>query len=151
MKEKLKTTISINGGPTVPVDLALAAVDAVTAKPQPFKTEVHQLMCQLTDDEQRARGVELATSQKLLTDLTEEKKSIGGKINNVTAKINQLAETVKHKQEERPVVCLLEPDYAADSMTIRRTDNWEINCIRQMTHSERQPELPLEEKKEVTA
>jgi adenine-specific DNA methylase len=109
-----------------------------------MKTEIHRLMCQLTDDEQRTRGIELAAATALLNDLTEQKKSIAGKIADTTATINQLAETVKHKQEERPVVCVMDPDYKDDTMTIRRTDNGMIVAVRQLTHAERQPDLPME-------
>jgi len=144
------TTISVNGGPAVPVDLALAAMDAVTmAKP---KTETRGLMCRLTDDEQRVRGVDLADAQKLLADLTEKKREIGNQIKDAQDKIDCLAETVKHRQEERSVVCTLHPDYVADSMTVRRTDSYEIVAVRQLTHAERQayrqPKLPMEQDNE---
>ena len=112
--------------------------------PPELKTETHRLMCGLTDDEQRTRGIELAAATALLSDLTEQKKSLSGQIVDVTAKISGLAETVKHKQEEREVVCVMEPDYTADTMTIRRTDNLLVVAVRQLTHAERQPDLPLE-------
>jgi hypothetical protein len=143
-----ETTISFDGGPAVPLDVAMAAMgagaDKVLAKP---KTETRSLMCRLTDDEQRVRGVDLADQQKLLADLTEQKPAIGDQIKDAQAKIDRLAETVKHRQEERPVTCLMTPDYSADSMTITRTDNGEIVAVRQLTHGERQPELPLDAKK----
>jgi hypothetical protein len=154
-----ETTISVNGGPEVPLDVAMAAVDAIIdakservmqivegalAKP---KTETRQLMCRLTDDEQRCRGVDLADHQKKLAELTEKKRELGDQIKDCQAKIDRLAETVKHRQEERPVTCLLTPDYTADSMTVTRTDSGEIVAIRQLTHAERQPELPMDAKK----
>lgn len=146
-----ETTISVNGGPAVPLDDVAAAeremaklFPAALAKP---KTETRSLMCRLTDDEQRVRGVDLADQQKLLADLTEQKRAIGDQIKDAQAKIDRLAETVKHRQEERPVTCLMTPDYSADSMTITRTDNGEIVAVRQLTHSERQPELPLDANK----
>lgn len=144
MTKHADTTISINGGPEVPLDIAMHAADVILAKP---KTEVRQLMCRLTDDEQRCRGVDLADSQNTLADLTEQKREIGDQIKDCQAKIKRLAETVKHRQEERPVTCLLTPDYKADSMTVTRTDSGEIVAVRQLTHRERQPELPMDETK----
>lgn len=144
MPKKDETTISVNGGPEVPLSVAEAAVDAILAKP---KTETRSLMCRLTDDEQRVRGVELADAQKRLAELTEEKRAVGDRIKDTQATIDRLAETVKHRQEERPVTCTMTPDYGADSMTIRRTDTGEIVAVRQLTHNERQPELPGTEEK----
>lgn len=106
------------------------------------KTEPRLLMCRLTDDEQRVRGVELADAQTRLAELNEKKREIGDQVKDCQAKIDRLAETVKHRQEERSVACSLTPDYSADSMTIRRTDTGEIVAVRQLTHAERQPELP---------
>jgi hypothetical protein len=113
-----------------------------------LKTESRNLMCVLTDDEQRMRGVELAAAELRLAALDGEKKQVAEKIKTAEAEIEALAETVKHKQEERPVVCTLTPDYEADSMTVRRTDTGAVVCIRQLTFNERQPDLPLEEKAE---
>jgi len=141
--KKTDTTVSINGGPEVPLDKAIAAADAILARP---KTETRNLMCRLTDDEQRVRGIELAEAQKTLAELAEEKREVGERIKATQATIDRLAETVKHRQEERPVTCTMDPDYGADSMTIRRTDTGEIVAVRQLTHAERQPELPGTEK-----
>ena len=153
-----KTTISVNGGPELPLSAAMHALDAISdAKAErvmeiidgaltKLKTETQSLMCRLTDDEQRARGVDLATAQKELTDLNEQKREVADRIKGCQARIDRLAETVKHRQEERPVACTLHPDYHADSMTIRRTDTGEIVSVRQLTHAEReahrQPDLP---------
>lgn len=142
-----KTTISVNGGPAVPLQTAMNRMAAVVeGRETAPKTETNQLMCRLTDDEQRCRGVDLATAQKQLAELTEQKREIGDQIKDCQAKIDRLAEAVKHRQEERPVACTLHPDYDADSMTVRRTDTGEIVSVRQLTHSEReahrQPDLP---------
>ena len=142
-----KTTISVNGGPAVPLQTAIDRMAAVVeGREATHKTETNLLMCRLTDDEQRARGVDLATAQKELADLTEQKRELGDRIKGCQAKIDRLAETVKHRQEERPVTCTLHPDYHADSMTVRRTDTGEIVSVRQLTHAEReahrQPDLP---------
>lgn len=123
--KKAETTISVNGGPEVPLAVAEAAVDAIlAAKP---KTETRSLMCRLTDDEQRVRGIELADAQKRMVELAEEKREVGERIKATEATIDRLAEAVKHRQEELPVTCTLEPDYGADWMTIRRTDTGRID------------------------
>jgi hypothetical protein len=142
MSTKRKTDEPQNTPRIAVVDMNLGG-DDVLSIPVELKTETHRLMCQLTDDEQRTRGIELAAATALLNDLTEQKKSIAGKIADTTATISQLAETVKHKQEERPVVCVMDPDYKADTMTIRRTDNGLVVAVRQLTHAERQPDLPM--------
>jgi hypothetical protein len=141
-----EATISINGGPTVPVSVAMAALDVVREKKEvPIAkpiTENRRLMCKLTPEEQRARGVELADTQHEITQATEEKRQVGERIKEAQAKIDRLTQTVKHCQEEREVTCLLTPDYDADTMTFTRTDNGEIVYVRQLSYNERQPELP---------
>lgn len=139
--KKDQTTISVNGGPQVPLDLAMKAADKIMGK---LKTESRMLMCRLTDDEQRVRGTELADGIKAHGILEEKKRDIGDQIKLAEGNIERLAETVKHKQEERAVVCTLTPDYDADSMTVRRSDTGEIVCVRQLTHMERNPDLPLD-------
>ena len=96
-----------------------------------------------TDDEQRIRGIEMADEIKLLDKLNNDKRAISDQIKDAEAKIDRLAETVKHRQEERNVICTMTPDFAADTMTIRRTDTGDIVHVRQLTHDERQMELPL--------
>ena len=138
-----ETTISVNGGPAVPLQAAMDRMAAVVeGREATLNTETNQLMCRLTDDEQRVRGVELADTEAKLRELAEEKADIAARIKWLEATRDKLAETVKHKQEERPVACSLHPDYEADSMTIRRTDTGEIVSVRQLTHAERQPSLP---------
>lgn len=105
-------------------------------------TETRMLMCRLSEDEQRMRGVEMADEIKKLDALDRDKRSIAEQIKDAEARVDRLAETVKHRQEERNVVCTMTPDFEADTMTIRRTDTGEIVHIRQLTHTERQPELP---------
>lgn len=117
------------------------------AKDKKPKTEDRNLMCRLTDDEQRARGVELANAHKKLEELDLDKKRVQDDIKQAEANRDRLAVIVRNKQEERPVTCTMEPDYAADSMTIRRTDNGEIVEIRQLTFGERQHELPFDDEK----
>lgn len=116
---------------------------ATTKGPRPAKlrTEVRHLMCRLTPDEQRERGVAMAEARKLLSEQELEKKRASDAMKLTSARIEALAEAVRNCQEERPVTCTLEPDFAADTMTIRRTDNQEVVCIRQLTHEERQQKL----------
>ena len=106
--------------------------------------EVRKLMCQLTDDEQRMRGIDLASMHKELFELNDEKRELAQKIKKATIKREMLAVVVKNKHEERDVVCTLHPDYAADSMTIRRTDTGDIVCIRQLDYSDKHSELPMD-------
>ena len=107
-----------------------------------METETRLLMCKLGFDEQRARGVELATEQHNHKELTEEKREIAARVKNSEAKIERLSDTVKYCQEERIVVCTLEPDFDADTMAIHRSDTADLVEIRQLTHPERQPALP---------
>ena len=154
------TTISVNGGPEVPLDTAMQALDQLNderAKQVMLAIDLHdssrkcighqiqQLMCRMTDDEQRVRGVDLADAEKDLAEYTEDRRATGDLIKKCQAKIDKLAEAVKHKQEERPVECGMTPDYEKDTMTIYRTDTMNVVSVRQLKHSERQPELPIEE------
>ena len=137
---KDKTTISVNGGPQVPLDLAMKAADKIMGKDKP-KTESRMLMCQLTDDEQRIRGIEMADWVKRLDELENQKRVVAEQIKYAEAQVALLAEAVKHRQEERSVTCTLTPDFQADTMTIRRTDSGAVVHVRQLTFNERQPDL----------
>lgn len=109
------------------------------------KTETKTLMCILTADEQRVRGIELAAAIKTLDELDVQKREVTEKIKAAEARRDVLATVVKFCQEERPVECVLEPDYDADTMTVRRTDTGTVVCVRQLTLMERQQELDLED------
>lgn len=115
---------------------------ALPGDPSDWRTEDRTLMCRLTADEQRDRGLQLATALADLRDLEREKRHVAEAIKGAEATVERLSDTVRHCQEGREVKCYLVPDYERDTMTVVRTDTAETVYIRQLTFDERQQPLP---------
>lgn len=104
------------------------------------------LVCELTLDEQRERGAELAGAMTAERDLAAEKKEV---LNNFKAREQQLAiktgqlhQVVETRREFREVDCHEYHDYKAGKVYVVRDDLGTIPETRLMTASERQRQLP---------
>lgn len=109
------------------------------------KTERLELMCALTDDEQRLRGIELVGVQGKIAELKIQAKALKEEISNLEDKSSDLSTIIKFKQEFRLVECEARPDWKAGTMTYIRLDLNEIARIRQLDGNDRQPALPMDE------
>ena len=112
--------------------------------PKPWKTERHELMCRLTDEEQRVRGEQLAAALKDWQAKDEEAKGIKATMKRLEEDTARLREAVLHKQELRSVDCELIADFEHDSVDTFRLDTLALVTRRQLTFSEKQPELPMD-------
>jgi len=103
------------------------------------------LICDLTNDEQRERGLQLANALADGRKLTDDKKAV---INDFKARelematrVNQLEQVVSTRREYREVECTEWRDYKAGKVYVVRDDLGTIAETRGMTPSERQQQL----------
>lgn len=104
------------------------------------------LICELTLDEQRERGAELANAITAERELAQEKKEV---LNNFKAREQQLSirtsqlhQVVETRREYREVDCHEWHDYKAGKVYVVRDDLGTIPETRHMTATERQRQLP---------
>jgi len=121
----------------------MATKPANTQRIEKYQT---MLKCNLTDEELLAYGGEMADKQQQANEfdesLTSIKSEFKSKIEQATARINELAGKLRSKSEHRQVPCERTYDYKAGTVTERRTDtNGTINR-REMTADESQMGLP---------
>ena len=103
------------------------------------------LSCELTDDEQRERGVQSANAYDEINRLKTEAKGIAdeyrSKIIGAESKHDSLKNTVLQKREYREVDCTEYHDYKKGKVYTVRDDLVLITESRQMTPDERQAVL----------
>lgn len=148
---KTKTTISVNGGPEVPLDVlekAMDVVDAIHGKPA---AEVHRERytsdqeCVLTTDERLARAKEL-TNTFAEKDHTEEslaamKSQYKSKLEAFAATISKLVQIIASGREFRTVECWREWRYDTREVVCVRGDTAEVIERRPMRKDELQMDL----------
>lgn len=104
------------------------------------------LVCELTLDELRERGVELANAMTAERELAEEKANVisdfKSREKQLTLKTSQLHKVVETRREYREVDCHEYHDYKAGKVYIVRDDLGTIPETRAMTATERQRQLP---------
>jgi hypothetical protein len=117
------------------------------------KTLKKNLLCQLTEDEQRNCGIKLAATLEDIDRLEAEKKAQGDqykrRIDGLHGFANELRNKVTTSQEWREVECdvvLGQP--TPDHKQIVRKDTGEIVETLSMTVSDRQTLLPLDDEDE---
>ncbi len=100
---------------------------------------------QLTDDESRLKGELLAATLEDYKLAELEKKTITGqvskKLKDLRQRCNELSTQIKHRKEDRAVVCTEEPEYRKGVMQTIRTDTSEVVEERPLTIEERQTNL----------
>jgi hypothetical protein len=111
------------------------------------ESEIRELPCDLTGDEQRQRGDELARKFQNLDALEDERKSVvaeaKGKIDATESEVRKLAQIVRERREHRPVECIWRRDDQRGVMELIRTDTSDVVLSRPMTEAERQHKLAL--------
>ena len=143
------TTISVNGGPAVSMDVAMAAVDAVIDGHKKDKTltrkETKNLPCKLTENEVLAYGRDLASKHaeyaRIEAEFTAMKTEFKGKLEEVEARISTLASRIQSGQEYREVETVETKNWTTMTVTQVRTDTGEVLEKRPMREDEKQAEL----------
>lgn len=117
--------------------------------PPTLLTMTKNLPCQLTDEEQRERGIELArtnedyaSEEKRQADIKAELKA---QLAGIEARRTSLASIVRRKEEYRDVKVEEHYDYQRGVVVQVRTDTGEQIMRREMTEAERQAKLNFEE------
>lgn len=118
-------------------------------------TGVENLMVRLTPDEQRQRGVDLATARRKLGDLDAKKKRVAKDIQAQKELLDELTSCIANCQETRPVEVKYVPNLEADTMTTVRLDTGAVVTVRMLDGNERrelkEPLLALNGKTMATA
>jgi uncharacterized FlaG/YvyC family protein len=112
------------------------------------KTCVRQLPCNLTEDEVRLRGIDLAHANTQYADTKDEAKSKAkaykDRLEKIYETIHDLKDAVRNGVEVRPVECDVLLDHYAGMVTITRRDTGDIVESRRMTPAESQGRLDLD-------
>lgn len=116
-----------------------------------IRTFTRDLFCALTEAEVAARAAELARITTELSQMEDKKKaamsSYKDKIDRAIVDARSLARKVSERREMRTVECRLNFDYRLGRAYLVRTDTSEVLEERPLTAEERQPKLPIGEKK----
>ena len=110
---------------------------------------LEKLPCVLLDDEVMRKGEELAAARKEHHELSDAAKASAAewkaKLKAVDEKIDDLAEQVRSRREDRKVEVVDRNDMTQFRVLSVRTDTGEVIRMRAMTVAERQPNLfPIE-------
>lgn len=120
-------------------------------KPVGVKTKkiVLSLPCLLTKEEQRLKGLEMATKDQELFRKQEEaaitKEKFKKEAEAIQGSITTLARVLRAGYEERSIECKEVHDYNTGTVQIIRTDSGAIHEERAMTDHERQTTFIAEE------
>jgi hypothetical protein len=109
------------------------------------------LKCVLTDAELQTKGAQLADAidegARIEEEFAEVKNGFKGRIDGAKGRAAALASTVRAKAEYRSVKCHRVYEFNDGVVREYRTDTGEVINEREMTDSDRQQYLPLEERK----
>lgn len=115
---------------------------------RPRPDEDHELLCELTEEELRLKGDQLAEAEAALTRAEEDKaaamKAFGKRIEDARAACKRLAEEVLSRTERRPVVCRWRGetnDAGLEVWVLRREDSGRVLQTQPVTAADRQLEL----------
>jgi len=100
-------------------------------------TEERVLTCVLSGEEHRRAGIELAMLVAERICLEERLREARLAIEDVSARMARLAETVESESEERSVTCVLEADLLKGELAVVRTDTNEVVYTRALTAAEK--------------
>jgi hypothetical protein len=144
--EETTVTVSVNGGPEVPIGVAMAALDVVTKKDKTLtRKETKNLPCKLTEAEVLAYGRDLAGKHaeysRIEGEFTALKTEFKGKLEEVDARISTLASRVQSGQEYRDVETIETKNWTKLTVSSIRTDTGEVIQNRPMREDEKQAEL----------
>lgn len=110
-----------------------------------MKTEIHDLLVELSDDEFKFESSEFAKKQKSLESLKEHKKDVvkqlGKDIKVLEAEVSAAATIVETKKAIRSVQCRVEFNNRTETAKVYRIDTGDIVNVRSMTQEELQMNL----------
>ncbi len=110
-------------------------------------TERHELLCRLNDEELLVKGAELADWMAEKRRADQAKSIAAAQAKEADEKIDQLATTLRYKQETRTVECVKVLDFATGEAIVRRPvdgshEAAELVYRRPLNYAERQLPLP---------
>ena len=116
------------------------------------KDIVLHLKVPLTNEQRTEMSDQIAQAVEEVAEGQNELKfvstEIKARIQSSEAKLRELANKIRAGYEMKPVDCVQTMDYSNGSVIVHRRDTGERVSERAMTAEERQPELPIEEKKD---
>lgn len=93
-------------------------------------TETRMLVCELSTEEQRLRGIELAAAETALLASDDAKKASAKRhkdgITTIQKHIYDLVKVVESGEEQRPVECTIEKLFDEGVVRVVRTDTGEV-------------------------
>ena len=99
-----------------------------------------ELLCDMTEEQQRLRGIQLAEITAEYKSLEAEKKSVtkeyGDRLKGLREKLESLGKDVKSCTEKRRVPCNIEGEIRSGEVQIRRLDTQEVVETRDATAKE---------------
>lgn len=103
---------------------------------------VLELRCELTAEEQRLKGIQLADLDQKIAAKQEQKKLqnelITDELKDLSRQVAEIALEVRQGWEERQIPCLATYDYALAKVVTCREDTGQVVDERAMTEDERQ-------------
>lgn len=119
----------------------------MTPRKEILKSFTQMLPCDLTDEQQKDRGVQLAHAEgdleAFLLEAKAERAAIRDKKKEKELLVHNLAETVRTKKEEREVECYLRASKRDGWVDVFRTDTKEIVTSRKSSDDENQVTIPF--------
>ncbi|HEY2735954.1 MAG TPA: hypothetical protein VGI70_18280 [Polyangiales bacterium] len=106
--------------------------------PNAATTVDRRLMCRLTDDEIRERGVEMSREELRIEVLKGERKALNSRIADHIKQRNMLAHTIDIKVELREVPCKWSKDVQEKRWLLRRFDTNEVVETQPLSAADRQ-------------
>ncbi len=111
--------------------------------------ELWNLLCPLTEEEKLQRAGKLAAKisekRRLESELDFERKRIKKEIEKADREIYHLSEVVGNGKEKREVEVEMQRDFESKTFRVIRLDTGEIVDSRQLSESELQDDLPMDD------
>ena len=108
-------------------------------------TESRMLVCELSTEEQRLRGIELAEAETSLLKAEDARKASAKQhkdgITTIQKHIYDLVKVVESGEEQRPVECMVERLFDEGVVRVTRTDTGEVIDEGDIDEDDRQMEM----------
>ena len=131
------------------VDHSKAIAEATKGIPPKIIKVSEELSCELNEVEWTSKARELADAHREVAQQEQRKKDVtkelGHDVSMAKTKESKLADIVATRREQREVTVEVKYDYELGTVTKTRTDTDEVISTREMTDSERQLELDMQD------
>lgn len=126
-----------------------AIAEATKGIPPKIVKVSEELSCELNEVEWTAKARDLADAHREVAQQEQRKKDVtkelGHDVSMAKTKESKLADIVATRREQRDVTVEVKYDYELGTVTKTRTDTEEVISTREMTDSERQLELDMQD------